>query len=215
MQNRICFYRDMYEKEWTRRSEIRQATALPLAVLTLLGSAIFFYSTNAQLELEFWPAVIVALLLLATASFIVAVFFKIRATFGYEYRRLSYPSEIQEYETALTEWHETHKQLALLEGDIEDFLIDAYVDAGNRNVTNNINSGEFLHKAQLATIITLVFVGLATAPLVAQIRGTPAQPQLIQIVDPGEAPNDGQERREGNNSGEAETPEEPERANGG
>ena len=109
----------------------------------------------------------------------------IRSTFGYMYKRMPYPSDIRRYDVKAQAYFVEQDQAALADPDFIDFLIEGYVQASDKNTQNNINAGEYLHRAQAATVAVLVLVGLTSMPATYRYYLSVPEPQHTLIVNNG------------------------------
>jgi hypothetical protein len=165
------FYKGLYDNEWIRRAEIRQAASLPTGVLTLLAGVLVFYVRSYSFP-HGWVSIVFFLALAgAIVAFLFALYMLLRALFGPKYKRIPWPSQIRDYQEGLTEYYRNKPGGdAALSEEFDRFLIDRYVDAANRNAENNVNAGEYLYKANRAVAASLIFVVLCALPVVVDLR---------------------------------------------
>jgi hypothetical protein len=184
MSAELDYYRDLYDSEWNRRDEIRQALALPAGVLTLIAGVLVFYARTFSFPQSWSTYVFVFSLITAAASFVVAVYMLARAVFGPKYTRIPWPSEIRDHEEALLNYYRKRPGgIPAARDEWEAFLIDRYVAAGNRNAANNANSGEYLYKANRAVVITLISIAAGATPVIVDFRATGQQPYKVEITN--------------------------------
>jgi hypothetical protein len=176
------FLRKEYEAEWERRDHLQAAASVPLGVLTLLGSAMVFLvqkfdATGTWMAVTFWLAWGIA-----GAAYAIAVYMLVRSYFGYMYRRLPLPSQLRTYESDFTAYMASLRSAdpAVLRRDLEEHLASAYIDAVDRNAVNNINRGAYLHKANAASVVALVFTAISAVPVAIH---TPHTPHIGQAVE--------------------------------
>jgi hypothetical protein len=184
----LDFLKAEYDAEWQRRDQLQAAASIPLAVLTVLGSAIVyllqaFDSESAWLVAAFWISVTVA-----GAAYGVAVYMLVRSYFGYMYRRIPLPSQLVAYESAIREYLAAGGKASglALRADLNDHLSRAYVAATDRNAVNNINRGHYLHKANAASVVALVFAVLAAAPFAIEQRSSVGKPSDLILHQAGD-----------------------------
>lgn len=180
------YYRDLYDEEWARRDEIRQAVSFPSGVLTLLAGVLVFYSQTYGFPTGSAARVFVAAMAVAGVAFMSSVYFLSRSLFGPKYKRIPWPSELRDFQEGLIAYY--HGQAggeAAAREEWERFLVDRYVDATNRNASNNANAGEYLYKANRAVIVALVATAVAAGPVVLDARAGRNMPQRIEITNLG------------------------------
>ena len=161
-------YRDLYKEEMEHREQLRNAVAIPIALLTVLGGALAYLwkdyhpPTNG---LEWWLAIAGAGALLA---FIVAIVFLILCYHGNVYKRIPFPAKIKDYEDGVRK-HFGETQPGRMQADLQfkAFLRDRYTNAADRNAETNIKRSAYLYRANGTIIIAFVLVALAVIPHIA------------------------------------------------
>jgi hypothetical protein len=178
------FYRGLYDAEWARRDEVRQAAGFPAAVLTLLAGVLVLYARTYSLP-RTWMAVLFGVSFTAAfITFCAAVYMLARSLFGPKYLRIPWPSQIRDYEEGLIKFYRGKPDAeALVMRDWEAELIDRYVHAADRNAENNANAGEYLYKANRAVVVTLIAVALGAIPVVDDFRANRGVPQAVEIIN--------------------------------
>jgi hypothetical protein len=184
----LSLYKGLYDAEWSRRAEIHQAAGIPIGVLTLLAGAIVFLErdympTHTWLDLAFASA-----LILASLGFLISAFMLVRCLFGWRYRRIPWPSQVRKYHE---EWNAYKQARPEVDGTpreaLNGLLIECYIDAADINSVNNVNSGEYLFKANRALIVALIFFALAIIPVVvapASIKVVSGRPLMeVNVVN--------------------------------
>lgn len=190
------FFQHLYDEEWSRRAEVREATALPAGVLTLLAGVLLFYVRTYSFPGGWLSTVFDVSTALAAGAFLAATYSLVRSLFGPPYRRLPWPSEMHFYYEELVCCDQARGgATGGVEQKFEHFLVDRYVDAADRNSVNNANSGEYLHKANRAVVVALVFVAIAAYPIVMDFRHAQREPQKVEIVNAREMQRDNRQTR--------------------
>lgn len=190
------FYRHLYDSEWERRAEVRQAASIPMGVLALLAGVLVFYGRSYSYPAGWMSYLFTISLATACVAFAVAVYMLCSSFFGPKYRRIPWPSQIRDYEESLKKFHggscaATTKAVA----EWESFIIDRYIDAANRNSENNANAGEFVHKANRAVVVVLIAAGIGAGPVIVDYRVNQSTYQKFEIIkledlrDGGEEPD--------------------------
>ena len=188
----VEFYKGQYDSEWQRRDQLQSASSLPVAVLTLLGSSAIvmadrFEAVDRFSSALFWIALGVAIVCGISGIYVLA-----KSYYGYMYRRIPLPSLLQEYERELRKYYsaEASASEAAIQKEVNDHLVNAYVDAGDRNAVNNANRGEYLHNANTVIIVALAFVAVAAVPFAISVKSRPNSPQRILITNAPRAMSD-------------------------
>jgi len=167
----VDFYRELYDAEWIRRDEVRQAIGLPAGVLTLLAGALVFYAKTYSFPKGGMGVATALLLGGAVVAWLVAVYMLVRSLFGRRYRRIPWPAQILAYEEGLRSYYAGKAGGdAAASKEFDQFLIDRLVDAANRNSENNANAGEYLYKANRAMVVALILTAVAAWPVVLDLR---------------------------------------------
>jgi len=185
---RTDFYRSLYDDEWTRRAEIRQAAALPTGILVLIAGVLAFYVRNYSFPSGgFGRVAFLAGVAVAALAFGVAIYMVARALFGPKYVRIPWPSQLRDYEEGLIAFYRAKEDGDTLAAqDWGQFLIDRFVAAANRNAANNANSGEYIYKANRAVVVSLVGLALAAIPLLIDLRSAENAPYHVEITNLGD-----------------------------
>jgi hypothetical protein len=181
----LAFLRAEYEAEWQRRDQLQAAASMPLAVLTVLGSALVilirqYHATSVLASLLFWGA-----LLLAGFSYVAATWMLVRSFYGYVYRRLPLASSLRTYQQDLRAYYERGKggDEETIAGEFRAHLAEAYVEAIDRNAVNNTNRGEYLYKANSAAVVCLICTAAAAVPFTLAQRTAESVPQSVYITN--------------------------------
>lgn len=168
---RVAFYQYLYDAEWTRRAELRQATALPAGVLTLLATVWVYYARAYHPQTGVLSILLLVSLVGIALAWGLALGMLARSLFGPVYRRLPWPSDVFKFEEGLRSYYAHAPEGPGAEtAEFNAFLIENLIEAANRNSENNVNSGEFLYKANRAVAVGLVFVALGAVPVVLATR---------------------------------------------
>jgi hypothetical protein len=181
----LDLYRRIYDEEWRRRDAIQASITLPITLVSVLGGALFVFARSFSFAVDpltFWFTVPFTVAAVACA---VTIYFLVRTSFGYLYRRIPWPDDIRRHHNALHSFHESQGDPpGLAERAFDDFLIARLVDAAERNARNNVDSGQYLYRAHQALIVTLVAIILTALPyLIDQRRQAVASPVTVQQVD--------------------------------
>ena len=154
-----------------RQDKIVASLALPIGVLTALGSLLGIlvrgYSNEfLLLNWFFYPFVAGAAL-----AFTTALYFVIRAYFGQTYEYLPRLRELHDYETGLVAYYrETGQDEATAKAsaaaEFEEYLAGKIIEAGSVNAFNNDEKSAFRYRANWAVVAVLLLTILSGVPYV-------------------------------------------------
>lgn len=183
----IAYLKDMYAEEWERRERIQSATGIPIALLTIVGGALVVFFERSMpfagwIDAPFWSLFVATSVLLG-----IALYMLVRSYLGYMDRRLPLASQLQQHHETLTaHFAKSPTAAADVQREFDRFLAERYVDALDRNGTNNINRSAYLHKANKFAVMAFVATVLTAIPLGVQTKGwlvpRPVTPNRSQTV---------------------------------
>jgi len=182
----LDYYRSLYDAEWARRDQIVATISLPAGLLALLAGGLVVFVQNytfGNLALNY---AFVPLASAASMGFLFAIYYLLRAYFGPKYQRIPWPSEIHQYERELTAYYAalTHPAPPISK-EVQEFLLDKYIAAADRNSVNNVNAGAYLFKAMQATAVSLVLTLASSLPFVLDQRQRPEPVTRMELVGQG------------------------------
>lgn len=161
-------YRELYTEEMEHREQLRNAVAIPIALLSILGGALAYLWKDFSLPhdpLGWWLAIAGAGALIA---FVVAIVFLGLSYHWNDYERIPFPTKIKSYEDGVRKhFGETDTGRVQAASHVEAFLRDAYTKAADLNAETNLNRSAYLYRANRMIIIAFVLVGLAVIPHIA------------------------------------------------
>lgn len=164
-------YRDFYREEIEHREHLRGAVGVPIALLTVLGGVLAYYSRTFQAVDGVVTWVFAVLFGSSCYFFIRAVYLLIRSYHGYTYERIPTPAQIRQYHQDLAIYlRSTKAPDGQLASEFDDFLDGAYCRAAERNTYNNLAKSEYLFRATGAIIFCLALTAIAVVPVLLSIR---------------------------------------------
>ncbi|HEX2201748.1 MAG TPA: hypothetical protein VHG91_00545 [Longimicrobium sp.] len=168
--------------------QLQAAASTPITVLTLLGGGLVVLaksldSSDPRFLVPFAIFCVTALVFACASAYCL-----VRSLNGHEYERIPHASQLAVYEAELKRYHRRVGTPWLAEPASEAFLAEKYVLAADRNAVNNIDRGEYLHKASRRLVYALCFTALAAIPVSIHVKVTPEKPQQIRIVNPRSEP---------------------------
>jgi hypothetical protein len=162
-------YKDHYQFEWDHRSHLTSALNVPIAVATVIGSALAVMAQSFSYQANLTTYLFVVLIVLSVASIVVAVFFLFRALHGYEYQRTPTPAVLKKYYDDLVQWHESNGSDSLTaENEFDEYFHQKIAEAVENNATNNKRKSGYLYRTNLTLAISLLFVGLSSIPFLVR-----------------------------------------------
>jgi hypothetical protein len=184
----LTFAQNQYELEWQRRDQLQSASGVPIGILTLLGSALVYLLKEFETPTLLLSGFFWTMALLATLAYGIAVYMSVRSYYGYLYQRIPLPSQLQAHQAELLAYHrKSGGREGDAQRDFEDFLCQRYIDATDRNAANNINRGAYLHNANSAVAVCLVFTLFSGAVFGVHVKLDPSKPQRVEITNIPEA----------------------------
>jgi hypothetical protein len=153
----LDLYKEHYFFEINRRDQLTSQLSIPIGILTILGGLGAYLANTISICSKDMKIVFIAILAISTLFFIITIYYLIRSYYGYTYRYIPTPKEIDDYRKQLKEYHErvgnSEEQVII---EIKEFLTERYAISTHKNTWNNDSKSGFLHKANKALIYTLV-----------------------------------------------------------
>jgi hypothetical protein len=180
-------FRDMYWKEFDRKDKINANLSLPAGILTVLAGVEAFYMQNFPFPK--WTLCTISFVVLSVALFIsiaFAVYYFIRAYhLGYAYGYIPNAEEIAKYASDLKKYYESIQSTDIdekVENDLRVFLTAEYSKYGTINTQNNDEKSKYLHHANIAISISLIFLFLSLFPFYIVYHST-SKIQKVEAVN--------------------------------
>ncbi|RZN80966.1 MAG: hypothetical protein EVB11_11045 [Winogradskyella sp.] len=130
------FYKELFEKELSRKVEIENSVNIPIGILTLLISSVFFLNKNIYGKTDFLIKIGMVLIVISiTLSFVFLTksfnnFFK-----GFKYKNLPDTIELRNYQLKLNEYNSQVKKDE--KESFKNYLIDNYIQMTDNNLKIN------------------------------------------------------------------------------
>ena len=153
----LDLYKEHYFFEINRRHQLTSQLSIPIGILIILGGLGAYISKNISICSKNMKILFIVLLVISTLFFILTIYYLIRSYYGYTYRYIPTPKEIDDYRKQLKEYHErvgNSEERVIIE--IKEFLTERYAISTHKNTWNNDSKSGFLHKANTALIYTLL-----------------------------------------------------------
>jgi hypothetical protein len=162
-------YKEHYQFEWDHRTHLTSSLNIPIAVATVIGSALAVMVQSFSYQADLTTNLFIVLIVLSATSIVVAIFFLFRALHGYEYQRIPTPSVLKNYYDGLVQWHESNGSDSLTaKKEFNKYLHQRYAEAVEKNSINNKRKSGYLYRTNLTLAISLLFVGLSSAPFLVR-----------------------------------------------
>ncbi len=164
------FYKELYHKENERRQEVLNSLNIPIAVITAIASATYYFITTFDYETEpFLRAIFIGLISLSILSLLFAIYFLIRAfsdfTKGYEYSGIPYVKELFDWNKDLEDYYASIGQnIKEAKKHFENFLIENMVKHIDHNMYVNDKKHGFIYKSKKFLVLSIVFSLLILIP---------------------------------------------------
>ncbi len=177
-------YREHYFFEINRKHQLTSQLGIPIGVLTILGGVIAFFVKSVQYIADVKWIMLAAIVLISMFFLGRTIYYLIRSYYGYTYRYIPTPKEIEKYREELVAYYEAE---GTPEGDpgteIKDFLLDRYAICTHENTINNDSKSAYFHKANTSLIFTLILVILCSIPYLLIKYSQPEAIQKIEIIN--------------------------------
>jgi len=177
------FYKNHYFFELNRKDQLSSAVTIPAGLITLVGGAIIAIFNTIDKPFNCLEKAELFLLILATVTIFVAIFFLIKSYFNYGYGYIATSLKIMTYKKELEDFHKDDEGAdKIVQDKIEDFVNKEYVKYTDLNTRNNDRKSSFIHKANWALILSIILIVLAGIPHVVKSAINGDQVYKIQIV---------------------------------
>ena len=164
------FYKELYHKENERRQEVLNSMNIPIAVITAIASATYYFITTFDYNTEpFLKAIFVGLIFLSIISLLLSIYFLIRAfsdfTKGYEYTGIPYVKELFDWHSDLENYYTSIGQnISTADQHFENFLIENMVKHIDHNMYINDKKHGFIYKSKKFLVLSIVFSLIILVP---------------------------------------------------
>jgi hypothetical protein len=174
--NRLETYKDFYQKEIERKSQLNNELSIPMGLISLLATGIFFYLTSFDFSCDkILYLLFIALLIIGTFFLIRSIYFLLRSylllTRIVKYDYLAYPNDIDDF-------YQNYKDYQIVLGDaeaeavekaneaLESYFIEAYLRTTTQNMSINDERSANLFKCKRQILYTLIILLVAFLPYI-------------------------------------------------
>ena len=172
--NRFDFFKDWYQREDERLSDLNNSLNIPIGILTGLFAIIFFLIKEFNLQEEnYWILLSFFFLIISSIIFWIIVIFHLFKSYnklfkGYEYEAFPFPSQLNNQYEELKKWHDENKEELDQEDTVESIyqnqlieMISGYLEV---NITNNDSKSKHLFIAKKFLLITIILISISVIP---------------------------------------------------
>jgi len=164
------FYKELYFKENERRQEVLNSLNIPIAIITALASASYFFITSFDYKIEsFLSGIFIALISITGVCLLFAIYFLIRAfsdfTKGYEYSGIPYAKELYDWNKNLEDYFEEYEDdRSLAKKHYTKFIIENLVKHTEHNMYVNDKKHGYIYRSKKFLIIALILTLITLIP---------------------------------------------------
>jgi hypothetical protein len=168
--NQFEFYKELYFKENERRQEVLNSLNIPIAIITALSSASYFFITSFDYKIEsFLSGIFIALISITGICLLFAIYFLIRAfsdfTKGYEYSGIPYTNELYNWNKNLEDHFEEYENdRTLAKEHYSVFITENLVKHTEHNMYVNDKKHGYIYRSKKFLIIALILTLITLIP---------------------------------------------------
>ncbi len=168
--NQFDFYKDLYFKENERRQEVLNSLNIPIAIITALSSATYFFITSFDYNIEsFLTGIFISLISITGICLLFSIYFLIRAfsdfTKGYEYSGIPYAKELYDWNKSLEDYYQEHEgNKDLAKDHYLKFITENLVKHTEHNMYVNDKKHGYIYRSKKFLIISLVLTLITLIP---------------------------------------------------
>lgn len=173
-------FHEHYKFEWEHRSYLSSSMNVPIAVATILGSAITVMVQKYPYEMSLASGLFVFFIILVVIGVLIGAYFLSRAFIGYKYQRVPTPLKLSEHYEKLLVWSEKKQDGKLIaDAAFEKHFLERLGQATEINADNNKAKSGYLYRCNVSLALALVFLALAAVPYI--ITMTVKQDEIYSV----------------------------------
>lgn len=165
------FYKDLYHRENDRRITVENTLNIPIAIISAIGTVIYFVITSFDYSIEpFLSYIFILLCSISTICLIFSIYYLIRAFCNfpkrYEYSGIPYPNELLLWHESLEKYY-GENDLEIDENSkkhFQDFLIQNFVKHTSHNMFVNDQKYRYIYNSKMSIITGLVILMITMIP---------------------------------------------------
>ena len=164
--DKFNFFKELYFKEVDKRYSIFSSLNIPMAIITIIATAIFYIISNFDFKNSLTSSLIFLVLIAASVSMLmIAILFLIKAfgyfTKDYSYQEISYPNDLIKWYNELLEYYDKKEDAELY---FENAVLDKIMTTTTINMVINENKHRFLFKSIKFIVLSFILTIFALIP---------------------------------------------------
>ena len=179
-------FKNMYLAELDRKDKIKAHLSLPVGIIIALGGVGAYYIQNfPPLRIEFWSIFFVLSCVGLFLSVVFAVYYLVRALYGYKYGYIATPGKIYQYVLNLINYYKNIGEPNIgnrIKDDLRSYLISQYSTLCDTNTQNNDVRSAYLHNFYNWIVCSLIALVISLIPSYMIQRSAP-KIQKIEIIN--------------------------------
>ncbi|OLN21986.1 hypothetical protein BTO30_11675 [Domibacillus antri] len=182
-------YKELYYKEMERKEQINARVQIPLGLIVVLISGIFYCANSMHQVPESGRIAFLFFLSVSLISLFVAIFFINKCIFRNKFGYFPLPSEIKTYQDSLYEHYQKIKEKCDVDAEtyvnqkISKFLIESYIIGTDNNIRTNDSRTKFLQKSSLAVSASVIFLVISFCFFIPDLLAGKEPTQKIEIIN--------------------------------
>jgi len=181
--NQLEFFKENYYLEFEVKERIDRTAYNTVTILAILGGIIYFFYNKIIPINNNSPIEVIAPFIVSIISFLVAIFFIIKAIYNHIYMYMPTTELLKTYYDDLLRYYSNEDVPDILaQDDFEEYIMTQYVKDASINYLNNARKSGFVHRANLSIVITLVSI-IITASAYFITNANKVDYQKIEIVN--------------------------------
>ena len=184
-------YQQHYFHEAERRDQINNSIAIPLGIVSVVSGAFVVVAKEIDSPFDCSEKLQLFFLVVTGIAIVGAVFFLVKAYWGYGYGHVPRANELKKYRDDLKNYYVSigkseDDARVLSEEEALDYIDSEYASNAEKNAENNDKKSANLFKANGFTIASIVFLVLSAVPYIINSIQQPNEVQKFEITNLGE-----------------------------
>lgn len=190
--NKLEFYREIYYKEIERKCDLNNDLSLPIGIISILSTALFFFLSTFDYKLSvIYTSFFSAFALLGIISIVTSIVFLILAydshPWAKPYDYLGYPNQISEFHSDYIKYfEETEANNSAVEDkadtELVNYLLKAYIRTSTINMVKTDARSSQLHKSKSYLLLSFILLLLAFIPYIINNLCKPETTHKVEIA---------------------------------
>lgn len=181
----IELFRKQYDFELEQRNTIASSTNLPILGLTVIGSALSSIIINFQYSQDLPSIAFIILVGLCALLMLRAVYYVVKSLIGYTYEKVPSATSMLNHFNELKLWHENQgNSVEKAKVDFDEYITERLSEAADKNSSNNITRGSFIHGATVTISYSFIFLVLSAPLYIYQKTLDNKQIYQVKLIQP-------------------------------